>query len=120
MLGKIKKRGQKMFCIIDQTVFLDMGALAKLYRFRAGDLADILEVSERHMERAFHSEVGMSPKKWLREQRMKYVLELFARGLHKRVVAEVTGFKSYSHFASEVSKSMGLCPKELEKLEKGD
>ena len=74
-----------------------------------------LKISERQLERLFRQQTGTTPKAWLRDQRMIYAKELFDRGMHKRLVSTITGFKSYSHFASEVSQYFGQQPKELEK-----
>ena len=79
------------------------------------DLASLLNVSERQMERSFHDILNMPPKSWLREQRMVYARELFERGMHKREVASITGFKSYSHFAAEVAHFFSKKPKDLER-----
>jgi len=115
MLGRLVKRGSRLYCVADQGGQLDVSKLARLSAFRASELANLLNVSDRHLERAFQTILSMSPKTWLREQRMVYAKELFDRGMHKREVASITGFKSYSHFAAEVAHYFGKRPKELER-----
>jgi AraC-like DNA-binding protein len=115
MLGKLVKKGSKLLCVADTDAQLDVSKLARLCGFKASELAGLLNVSKRHMERSFQSVLSMPPKSWLREQRMIYASELFNRGMHKREVASITGFKSYSHFAAEVAHFFGKKPKELER-----
>lgn len=115
MLGKLVKKGSKLFCVAETDAQLDVSKLARLCDFKSSDLAGLLNVSERQMERSFHDILNMPPKSWLREQRMVYARELFDRGMHKREVASITGFKSYSHFAAEVFHFFSKKPKDLER-----
>ncbi|MGA0408080.1 MAG: helix-turn-helix domain-containing protein [Limisphaerales bacterium] len=116
MIGKIRHRQGKLICELDEDHFVDLATVARLCEFRTREFASKLKISERQLERVFHQEAGVAPKAWLRDQRMIYVKELFERGLHKRLVASIAGFKSYSHFASEVTQHFGTQPKHLEKL----
>jgi transcriptional regulator GlxA family with amidase domain len=115
VLGKLVKKGSKLFCVAETDAQLDVSKLARLCEFKSSDLASLLNVSERQMERSFNDILNMPPKSWLREQRMVYAKELFDRGMHKREVASITGFKSYSHFAAEVAHFFSKKPKDLER-----
>ena len=94
MLGKLVKKGSKLFCVAETDAQLDVSKLARLCEFKSSDLASLLNISERQMERSFHDILNMPPKSWLREQRMVYARELFDRGMHKRQPAQ--GFPSPS------------------------
>ena len=116
MIGKLTQRNGKIVCELDEDHFVELATVARLCEFKASEFAKNLKISERQLERLFRQQTGMTPIAWLRDQRMIYAKELFDRGMHKRLVATITGFKSYSHFASEVSQYFGQQPKELEKV----
>ena len=114
MLGKLIDREQGLYCVAQHDKEVDVTTLARICDFRMGDLAGLLKVSERHLERSFKNVLEMTPKSWLREQRMIYAKELFEKGMDKRQVSAITGFKSYSHFAAEIATFFGKKPKEME------
>ena len=115
MIGKLTQRNGKVVCELDEDHYVELATVARLCEFKASEFAKNLKISERQLERLFRQQTGTTPKAWLRDQRMIYAKELFDRGMHKRLVSTITGFKSYSHFASEVSQYFGQQPKELEK-----
>ena len=118
MIGKLTQRNGKDVCELDEDHYFELATVARLCEFKASGFAKNLKIGERQLERLFRKQTGMNPKAWLRDQRMIYAKELFDRGMHKRLVSTITGFKSYSHFASEVSQYFGQQPKELEKAPK--
>ena len=54
MLGKLVKKGSKLFCVAETDAQLDVSKLARLCEFKSSDLASLLNISERQMERSFH------------------------------------------------------------------
>jgi AraC-like DNA-binding protein len=81
------------------------------------DLADQVHFSERHLRRAFHSELGLSPKEMLGIVRFQNILREFASGGYASLtgLALKYGYYDQSHFSNTFARYYGLPLKRLTK-----
>lgn len=76
------------------------------------DLADKLAVSQRHLERLYQSQVGMSPKQYALLQRVE-MARLALKQLNGQTTADVAadlGYFDQAHFIHEFSAVIGVTP----------
>ena len=74
--------------------------------YKVSEVSRELGISSRQLERMFHAALGLTPKAWMREQRM-------VRARHL-----LLGFKRYSHFNTEIQAYYGMSPTRLVSSEK--
>ncbi|MDG1891363.1 MAG: helix-turn-helix transcriptional regulator [Verrucomicrobiota bacterium] len=86
--------------------------------YKVNSLSALLGVSARHLERMFYETLGISPKAWLREQRMVRARYLLREGFPLKHISVFLGFKRYTHFISEVQAFYGVSPVEMVDMEK--
>lgn len=81
------------------------------------DLADQVHFSERHLRRAFHRELGISPKEMLGIVRFQSILREFASGDYSSLtdLAQKYGYYDQSHFTNTFARYYGLSLKHLTK-----
>jgi len=92
--------------------------LAFQSEYKVGQLSKMLGLTTRHMERMFYDSLGVSPKYWLRQQRMVRARYLIREGFPLKHISVYLGFKRYSHFISEVKTFYGMSPVRMVELEK--
>lgn len=76
------------------------------------DMADHVGLSERHLTRCFHQEVGMTPITYLNRYRVKQaraLLEAGDKGITK--IAVEVGFSSSSYFTRVFREEVGVSPR---------
>ena len=69
-----------------------------------------LGVTERHLRRAFHASVGVTPKDYLRILRLERVLRASRRGMNWSQAAVDAGYYDQSHMIAEFRKFIGFSP----------
>lgn len=68
-------------------------------------------VSEQYFRKLFKKEFGMSPKKYVIEQRIKYAEALILTKYYTiQEVSEMCGYNDYKHFSVEFKKVTGVSP----------
>lgn len=92
---------------------VDLNELAPTCRYRASQVAGVLGISCRQLERDFRKYMGVTPKYWLREQRALQANLLIHQGADLSDVARALGFKRYGHFVREIRTFFGVRPVEL-------
>ncbi|MBP1736476.1 MAG: response regulator containing CheY-like receiver domain and AraC-type DNA-binding domain [Oscillospiraceae bacterium] len=81
------------------------------HSFTRQDLCKRLHLSESHIARTFHEEMGISISSYIAEQRTELAKEMLRNSsLPMGVVAERVGYKDYSHFYKTFKKVSGLAP----------
>jgi transcriptional regulator GlxA family with amidase domain len=73
-------------------------------------LATRFAVSGRQLERIFLQRFNVSPKHWLREQRMNTAADLLKQGLPIKVVAAELHFRAADTFCRAFKKHFGQTP----------
>ncbi|MBI4662250.1 MAG: helix-turn-helix transcriptional regulator [Verrucomicrobia bacterium] len=86
-------------------------------QFNARRLARQWGLSLRQLERRFHKQFGISPKKWLQERRMEAARRLLLDGQRAQEVAMALHFKQLSHFCRVLKKTYGLASSQLAESE---
>lgn len=71
-----------------------------------------LGISPRQLERIFNDSLGLSPKSWLREQRVIRARQLLHSGQSLKFVYYNLGFKTQSHFIKEFRYFFEMTPTE--------
>lgn len=80
-------------------------------RLTIGDLARHAHVSARTFNRRFAAEVGVSPKRWLTDQRLARARELLEQTDHGiDQVADLAGFPSTPALRAHLHRQVGLTP----------
>jgi AraC-like DNA-binding protein len=80
-----------------------------LSKFTVRETAQRLYVSERHLRSTFTTQIGLSPKKYARIERVRTVLRRIGEGDLARLAADV-GYYDQSHLANEFRAVMGISP----------
>lgn len=78
------------------------------------DIADALNVTQRHLQRKIKEETGLTPKAYLTKKRLEIARYLIQEG-HGSVseAAYGTGFSNLSHFAKYFKREFGILPSEV-------
>lgn len=80
-----------------------------------GMLASEINISERHFSRKVKKLTGMSPRKYIRQQRMYRAKKLLETGTHTTVkeVAAMVGYVNTGYFISQFERAFGKRPLEV-------
>lgn len=90
-------------------------ALENGYRMQA--ICDRIGISERHLRRVFEDGIGMSPKEWLRQERMVTARKLLRSGTSIKEVAIDLGFTNAKMLSRDFLEYYGVRPTEFQKKE---
>ena len=91
--------------------------LAIRKRFQVQGIASYLGISERYMHQVFVKHLGISPKDWLRNERMRLAIHLIRENNELKRISELLGFAHYTHFCKEIKSFYDLTPMQLAKKE---
>jgi AraC-like DNA-binding protein len=102
-----------------------MKAMAFIHSFYAepisrSDVAAHVGLSERHLTRCFHQEVGLTPITYLNRYRVKQarlLLDAGQKGITE--IAGAVGFSSSSYFTRVFRDEMGVSPREYLRTRSG-
>lgn len=92
---------------------VDMELLAREANYRVARLGDLLGLSPRTLQRYFIAGLGVKPKYWLREQRMRNLYKMLSEGKSLDEAAAHVGLQRYDYLAREVRFFEGISPEEL-------
>ncbi len=84
--------------------------LAQDCGFRVGELCVLLGCSQSYLYRVFRRDIGLSPKDWLRQQRMVLARRQLVFGRPMIDVAAELGFCSAGNLGREFRSVHGLSP----------
>ncbi|MEM9888662.1 MAG: helix-turn-helix domain-containing protein [Bacteroidota bacterium] len=75
-------------------------------------LAEIFELSERHLSRKVKEFTGLSPQRYLRQHRLKRAMNYLRYGKYKTVgeTARAIGYVNTSYFIQQFEKQFGKRP----------
>ena len=87
--------------------------LAQTCGYKVNQMSIHLDVSTRQLERYFRSALGVSPKYWMRMQRMIRARQLIREGNPLKAIALDLGFIKYDKFAQELRRYYEMSPLEM-------
>ncbi len=87
--------------------------LAINQKFKVSGIAQKINISDRYLHKIFINTLGISPKDWLRNERMRLVIHLIRENNSLTDISELLGFAHYSHFCKEVKNYYDLTPMQL-------
>ncbi len=82
--------------------------------FGRPDLADLMAVSERQLQRKLKALTDRNPSQVLREYRLARAAEKLLQGMQVGLVAETCGFSSASRFSKSFKEHYGQTPKQYQ------
>lgn len=77
---------------------------------RLRDLADLLQLSEFHLQRSFHASCGVSPHVWVAHRRIERAKAMIRANEPLAQVAAACGFSSQSHLTRAFRAATGHTP----------
>ena len=84
--------------------------------WRAGELAKLCGLSERHFFRRFKAATGFSPINWLRRERISFAqAKLLENGSSIKQIADEVGYNDVFFFSRDFKRHTGSCPSEYRK-----
>lgn len=81
-------------------------------------LSERIGLSERHLRRVFEDGIGISPKDWMRQERMVAARSLLRSGSPIKEVAIDLGFTNSKMFSRDFQLFHGVTPTEFQRKEK--
>ena len=85
--------------------------LAAQAQYRAGDLAGLLDVSLRTLQRYFRAKYNCTVSDWLRELRLESARQRLPFSGSVKEVAFDLGYKQPSHFTRDFKQRYGVAPR---------
>jgi len=84
--------------------------LAMQLGYRVGEICGALGCSERYLRAVFLRDVGLSPKEWMRQERMVVARRMLGGGRSPLAVSDSLGFASQNNFRREFQEVYGMSP----------
>ncbi len=94
-----------------------LGQIAREGEYQLASLCDRVGVSERHLRRVFEDGIGISPKDWLRQERMVAARSLLREGSPIKEVAIDLGFTTAKMFSRDFQLFYGVKPTDFQRKE---
>ena len=113
-LIKQEKTSTQYSSIVSQLIYMINNPANLKKDFRT--LIEELNYSYSHINRLFTQETGVSPSKYLKQQRLNYAKQLLTEtDLDLNTVASEIGYTSYSHFLVAFQKELNISPSDYRK-----
>lgn len=113
----IQKDGRILVILAREPLPISLSQIARDGGFKMSSLCDRVGVSERHLRRVFEDGLGISPKEWLRQERMVAARSLLRRGTSIKEVAIDLGFSTSKVFSRDFIAFYGLRPTDFQRKE---
>jgi AraC-like DNA-binding protein len=115
----IQKDGRILVLLAREPMPLSLSQIAKDGEFQMSSLCDRIGVSERHLRRVFEEGIGISPKEWLRQERMVAARQLLRHGSPIKEVSADLGFSTSKVFSRDFMSFYGVSPTDFQRKESG-
>jgi len=99
---------------------LPLGPLARETGFKVSRMCQVFNVSDRQFHRTFNDSLGISPKDWLRRERMVQARQLLLEGLPIKEAAGELGFPSTKDFSREFATFYEVSPTDFQRRHDAD
>lgn len=113
----IQKDGRFLVILAREPLPLSLGQIARDGEYRMSALCERIDVSERHLRRVFMEGLGISPKEWLRKERMVAARNLLRHGSPIKEVAIDLGFSTSKMFSRDFLSFYGVRPTDFQRKE---
>lgn len=90
-----------------------VGELAPVANFNATELAHLLGICTRQLQRKFQYYLNCSPRTWLNQARIRASKQLLISGASVKRTAIDLGFKQVSHFCRHFKSENGVTASEF-------
>lgn len=87
--------------------------------YRVGELCAELECGRRYLYEVFERDIGLTPKEWMRQERMVVARRMLTGGRSPDEVAEMLGFSSKNNFRREFLAHYRIGPLEFQRRQWG-
>lgn len=77
------------------------------------NVARVFKVTVRQLEYAVEQDIGVKPKDLFRQERALMARKFISEGHDLETVSRLLGFRSYTHFATEIRKIFGMSPRKV-------
>lgn len=94
---------------------IPLRALVRELGFKVKNLCDYFQVSDRQLHRVFTDSLGISPKDWMRRERMVEARQLLLEGLPIKEAASELGFPSTKDFGREFQAFYEVSPTDFQR-----
>ena len=112
-----QRDGRFLGLLAREPIPLSLGQIARDGEYRTANLCDRIGVSERHLRRVFEEGLGISPKEWLRQERMVAARALLREGSPIKEVASDLGFTNPKVFSRDFQLYYGVKPTDFQRKE---
>ena len=112
-----QKDGRFLVLLARDPLPLSLGQIAREGEYQLSNLCDRIGVSERHLRRVFEEGIGISPKDWLRQERMVAARSLLREGSPIKEVAVDLGFTTAKMFSRDFHLFHGVKPTDFQRKE---
>lgn len=113
----IHKDGRILVLLAREPMPLLLTQIAREGGYRMSNLCARVGVSERHLRRVFEEGIGISPKEWLRQERMVVARNLLRHGSPIKEVAMDLGFSTAKMFSRDFLSFYGVRPTDFQRKE---
>lgn len=96
---------------------LSLSQVARECRYRVDQVCNRIGLSERHLRRVFEDGLGISPKEWMRQERMVAARAFLREGSPVKEVAIDLGFTTHKVFSREFQLFHGVSPTDFQRKE---
>jgi len=88
--------------------------------YRPKRMAEMCRMSLRQLERRFKMEMGLTPRRWLKQERLRSALPRLRNAESIKEVVYTLGYCQFSQFCREFKIGYGLTPSQFRRLEKSE
>jgi AraC-like DNA-binding protein len=113
----IQRDGRFLVLMAREPMPVSLTQIARDGDYKMSSLSDRVGVSERHLRRVFEEGIGISPKDWLRQERMVAARALLREGSPIKEVALNLGFTNSKMFSRDFQIFHGVKPTDFQRRE---
>ena len=113
----IQRDGRFLVLMAREPLPVSLTKIARDGDYKMSSLSDRIGVSERHLRRVFEEGIGISPKDWLRQERMVAARSLLREGSPIKEVAIDLGFTTAKMFSRDFQLFHGVKPTDFQRKE---
>lgn len=107
---RIVQEDGQVFYVSSAGKAVPLSSLVHRCGYRIEAICEALAVSPRHLRRMFTDGLALSPKKWLRSERMVHARNLLKGGYSIKETSEKLGFNSQKDFYLEFKEYYAVPP----------